>query len=66
MTFGEPGADWLLLGPDVRHRHTTYDLDEAGGRPRGSGYLGADEFVARYVLHPPSEAEMLAAFAKRA
>jgi diadenosine tetraphosphatase ApaH/serine/threonine PP2A family protein phosphatase len=22
MPFGEPGADWLLLGPDVELRHT--------------------------------------------
>lgn len=25
MPFGEPGADWLLLGPDVELRHTNYD-----------------------------------------
>jgi hypothetical protein len=26
MPFGKPGADWLLLGPDVQLRHTPYDL----------------------------------------
>ena len=29
MSFGEPGADWLLLGPDVQLRHTRYDLAKA-------------------------------------
>src|SRR5574338_725902 len=26
MPFGEPGADWLLLGPDLELRRTSYDL----------------------------------------
>jgi predicted phosphodiesterase len=29
MPFGEPGADWLLLGPGVQFRHTSYDLTGA-------------------------------------
>ena len=40
MPFGEPGAHWLLLGPDVQ------------------------AFVERQILHPPSEEQMLAAYAK--
>lgn len=62
MSFGEPGADWLLLGPDVQFRHTTYDLAGAAHRIRATNYPQADEFAARYVLQPPSEADMLAAF----
>ena len=27
--FGELGADWLLLGPDIQLRHTSYDLAKA-------------------------------------
>jgi len=34
MPFGEPGADWLLLGPDVELRHTAYDLTKAAERIR--------------------------------
>jgi putative phosphoesterase len=62
MPFGEPGADWVLLAPDVQLRHTTYDLAGAAGRIRATSYPQAEEFAARYVLQPPSEADMLAAF----
>jgi predicted phosphodiesterase len=62
MPFGEPGADWLLLGPDVQLRHTDYDLAGAADRIRGTAYPQAQEFAERNVLHPPSEAEILAAF----
>jgi hypothetical protein len=46
MPFGEPGAYWLLLGPDVQLRHTDYDLTEAAQRIRdelstGAGFRGA-------------------------
>lgn len=64
MPFGRPGADWLLLDSDVRPRHTLYDLAAAAGRIRDTRYPQADEFAARYVLQPPSEAEMLEAFAR--
>jgi putative phosphoesterase len=64
MPFGPPGADWLLLGPEVQLRHTTYDLAKAADRIRNSSYPQAEDFAARNVLQPPSEAEMLAAFAR--
>jgi predicted phosphodiesterase len=64
MPYGRPGADWLLLGPDVRLRHTDYDLDRAAGRIRATSYPQAAEFAARHVLKPPSEGEILALFAK--
>jgi hypothetical protein len=31
MPFGNPGADWLLLGPDVELRHTAYDFNAVAG-----------------------------------
>jgi predicted phosphodiesterase len=62
MPFGPPGADWLLLGPDVELRHTPYDLDAAAARIRATAYPQAREFAAQSVLHPPSEAAMLEAF----
>jgi hypothetical protein len=62
MPFGEPGADWLLLGPDVQLRHTTYDLEPAAERIRRTQYPQAQQFAARNVLQPPSEEEMLRVF----
>jgi len=64
MPFGEPGADWLLLGPDVELRHTNYDLDDAAERIRATTYPQAEEFAARNVLHPPSEREMQELFSR--
>jgi predicted phosphodiesterase len=64
MPFGEPGAYWLMLGPDVQLRRTLYDLSKAAERIRGTAYPQADEFAARHVLQPPSEAEMLAQFGR--
>jgi putative phosphoesterase len=63
MPYGRPGADWLLLGPDVRPRHTDYDLDRAAGRITATSYPQAAEFAARHVLEPPSEGEILALLA---
>jgi putative phosphoesterase len=62
MPFGEPGADWLVLGPDVQLRHTPYDLTSAAERIRATDYPQAQDFAARYVLQPPSEADMLQVF----
>lgn len=64
MPFGEPGAHWLLLGPDVQLRRTPYDLTLAGERIRGTEYPQAQDFAARNVLHPPSEEEILELFAR--
>ena len=55
MPFGEPGAYWLLLGPDVQLRCTAYDLEEAARRIRATKYPDAEDFAANYVLRPPSE-----------
>jgi putative phosphoesterase len=63
MPFGEPGAYWLLLGPDVHLRSTRYDLAKAAHGIRKTTYPQAQDFAARYVLQPPSEEEMLEAFA---
>ena len=59
MPFGEPGADWLLLGPGLQLRHTPYDLTKAAERIRGTRYPQAQEFAQGNVLQPPSEREML-------
>ena len=62
MPFGEPGAYWLLLGPDVQLRHTIYDLAAAADRIRSTSYPQALEFATRDILEPRTEKEMLDAF----
>jgi len=61
--YGEPGAYWLLLGPDIQLRHTPYDLTKAAERIRATQYPQAQEF-AHDVLQPPSEGDMLEVFTK--
>ena len=64
MPFGEPGADWLLLGPSIQFRHTNYDLAKAAQQVRNTSYPQADDFADRNILRPPSEAEMLELFTR--
>ena len=65
MPFGgDPGAYWLLLGPDIELRRTSYDLEEAAARIRATDYPGADELAENNVLRTPSEEEILELFAK--
>jgi predicted phosphodiesterase len=64
MPFGKSGADWLLLGPEVELRHTSYDLERAAERIRETKYPQAGEFATRHVLQPPSEEEMLKVFTR--
>jgi putative phosphoesterase len=66
MPFGEPGADWLLLGPDMQFRHTAYDLAHAAERVRTTAYPQAEDFAARNILTPPTEQEMLEIFTRTA
>jgi predicted phosphodiesterase len=64
MPFGEPGAYWLLLGPDVQLRHTSYDLSRAAQRIAETNYPQAVDFGVRYILKPPTESQMLDVFAR--
>jgi putative phosphoesterase len=64
MPFGEPGAYWLHLGPDVRVRRTQYDLAAAADRIRRTAYPHANDFASRNVLRPPSEQQILEMYAK--
>ena len=61
MPFGEPRADWLLLGPGVELRQTSYDLPRAAGRVLATDYPQAAEFAAS-ILQPPSAAAMVDLF----
>jgi predicted phosphodiesterase len=58
---GHRGAHWLLLGADIQLRRTSYDAAKAAERVRATQYPQTLEFM-QSILHPPSEAEMLAVF----
>ena len=64
MPFGDPGAHWMLLGPEVEFRRTRYDLEAAADRLRASEFPDVSGFVERQVLNRPSEEQILAAYAK--
>jgi len=64
MPFGEPGAYWLLLGPDVQLRRTPYDIGKAAEQIQDTKYPQAQDFAARNVVQPASEKEMLEAFTR--
>ena len=63
MPFGTTGADWLLLGPGIELRKTQYDLTAAAERFRQTQYPMVEEMAVRYILNPPSEQELFAAWA---
>lgn len=60
--FGQPGAYWLLLGPDIQLRRTLYDFTQAAERIRDTEYPQAEDFAVQSVLTPPSEEKMLEVF----
>jgi len=62
MPFGERGAYWLELGPDVQLRRAEYDYAAAADRIRSTNYPEADDFAERNVLHLPPEREILEQF----
>jgi predicted phosphodiesterase len=59
MPFGDPGAYWLVIGPDIEFRCTPYDLQTAAARIRDTHYPEAEDFAVHNVLNPPSQSEML-------
>jgi predicted phosphodiesterase len=62
MAYGEPGAAWALLGPQITLRNTRYDGREAARLIGASGYPNAADWAAEYVLQHYSDTEALAAF----
>jgi hypothetical protein len=63
MPFGRTGADWLLLGPDVELRNTSYDLADAAERICATDYPQAGN-LANSLREPPSEEAILAQFTR--
>ncbi len=66
MPFGTTGADWLLLGSGIELRKTQYDLNATAEQFRHTGYPMVEEMAVRYILNPPSEQELFAAWAPAA
>jgi putative phosphoesterase len=64
MPFGKPCAHWLLLEPDIKFKHTTYDLIKAADTIQNTGYPQAKDFASNNILNPPSEEKMLEVFAR--
>jgi putative phosphoesterase len=64
MPFGEPGAYWLLLGPEVELRHTMYNFETAAESIRATSLPYANHFAMQSVLQPPPKQAMLNAYAK--
>ena len=63
MPFGTTGADWLLLGPGIELRKTPYDVNAAVEQFRRTAYPMVEEMAVRYILNPPSEQQLFAAWA---
>ena len=63
MPFGRTGADWLLLGPGVELRNTSYDLSRAGELIRQTEYPQARE-LADSLVQPPAEDDILKVFTR--
>ena len=55
---GEQGAFWALLGPDVEHRRTAYDVDEAVARMQATGAPLVEQFV-EVLLEAPTRDEAI-------
>jgi putative phosphoesterase len=58
---GRPGAFWLLLGPDVSHVRTEYDVHRAAELIRTSGYPDPEGTVES-LLEPPDPEEVSSLF----
>jgi putative phosphoesterase len=57
---GQPGAFWLLLGPEPKFRRSEYDVDAFVGRVGAAGYY--DDELGPLLLRPPSADETAAFF----
>jgi len=62
---GRRGAFWALLGPDVAHRRTEYDVEASAQAVAASGREDR-EALARYLLEPLSTEEASETFERMA
>jgi diadenosine tetraphosphatase ApaH/serine/threonine PP2A family protein phosphatase len=66
LPYGAPGAHWLLLGPGLEHRQTSYDAEAAAERLLAGGWPQAPKLVEENVRRVPSEEEALGFFERLA
>lgn len=64
MPYGEPGAYWALLGPDIDFRFTDYDRESAAERIGKSSWPDARGFARDNVMSVPSVAQAMDFFSK--
>jgi putative phosphoesterase len=57
----EPGAYWLLAGPEISFRRTVYDVEAAAARIRTTGHPNAEDFARELLSWEPSRPERMAA-----
>ena len=62
LAYGAPGAHWLELGPDPRHRRTPYDNEAFADRVEALDWSIAERFAEENIRNFPSEAEALEFF----
>ena len=63
---GRAGAYWLLLGPDVEHRRTDYDVERAIAAMRAGGNPDTDQLLRESLLEPLDPREVAELFEKQA
>ena len=66
MPYGEPGAYWLEIGPEIVLHRTSYDLEQAAAIVRASDYPQAEDFAANNILRPASAEEATEFFERSA
>jgi putative phosphoesterase len=59
---GRPGAFWALLGPDVDHRRTDYDVADLLERVGATDFPEADSYYRESLLEPSARADVAAFF----
>jgi predicted phosphodiesterase len=62
----QPGAYWLLAGPEIELRRTEYDVDDAVRRILATGFLRAEEFASELPLADPGRPERMSALIEQA
>ncbi len=62
LPYGHAGASWMLLGPDVVLRRTSFDAQAAADVILATDMPGAQDFVTSCVLTTESDAEAIDAF----
>jgi predicted phosphodiesterase len=63
---GRAGAYWLLLGPDVEHRRTDYDVELATAAMRAGGNPDTDELLRESLVEPRDSGEVAELFERQA